>query len=231
MFTLAQFDLAAHSGDSVPSLPAAPVWEVWLFERPWAPAGLLVAAALVVLWMFNQRSQARRGLMWAGVAFLLAVGLVVLATVVTTTREAVAARTRELIGATARAETDRLGELLAPDAVLTAGGVSWLVGRDQIIEGVRQTTGDKYRVKKAAMLEEQQQASGRDFATTQVWVRIEGADAAMFGRCWWRIGWRREQPGGGGDGRWHAESIDIVQVDFWPDVKSLPGEAKILKKD
>ena len=151
----------------------------------------------------------------------LAIAVVVLASLVTTTRERLRGRTKELVGAVARAELDRLGELLAADVVLTARGESLVIGREGLIEAVEATTGSAYPIKTAALIKEEQQADERNFGFTQVWLRLEGTSPELFGRCWWKIGWRREAEGS--SEVWRATSIDILQVDFLDNPAALKG--------
>lgn len=229
MHTLAQFNPAETP--EVAMLPAPPLWEVWLFERPWTPSIVLVLLGVGAWWFFNQRSQARRGVQAAGACMLLALLVVSLATLVTTARETLAQRTRALIGGVARAEIGALTELLAPDAAVLLNGQTWLLGRDRILRGVDETTGSSFKVAPngARVLEEHQQVlrGAGDSARTQVWVRIEGVNSSFFGRSWWRISWRREDASadaidaGGPKHVWRVTTIDLLQIDGLSDPAGL----------
>lgn len=212
---LGQFNLG---GGDVPALRDGPWWQVWTVESPWVVAGALVGAGVVAWWFLNQKSEAKKAMLALGAGVLLAAALVVCAQVVTTTRERLRAKTRELVGAVARAEMNTLSELLAEDVVLTGRGEPLVVGREALLSGVRATTGSAYPVKQASMLEEQEQVDDRNFAYTQVWLRIEAVSAGMA-RSWWKIGWRREAEGTGE--AWRATSIDILQLDFFDDPAKL----------
>lgn len=209
MFTLAQFN-PADSID-VPMLPDPPAWEVWLFERPWTPAFGLLVLAIGLAWFFNQRSDLRRGLKLAGAALGLAGVLVVVGMAVSTTREDLARQSRRLVGMVARAETEKLGDLLASDCTVMLGGQAWILGRQNILAVVEGTTGSRYKVAKASVIAEYQQApiAAGHAGLTQLWVRLEGEEAGYFARSWWRISWRRDRP----DQPWVVSSIDLMQID------------------
>lgn len=227
MNTLAQFNPAETP--EVAMLPAPPLWEVWLFERPLTPAIILVLLAVGALWYFNQRSQARRGVQVAGSCVLLAILMMGVSMLVTTSRETLAAQTRKLIGSVARAEMGTLNDLLAPDAAVWLNGQAWLLGRERILEGVEKTTGSAYKVAPdgAHVLEEHQQIlrGAGDSARTQVWVRLQGVNTSFFGRSWWRISWRREaatpDDASGAEHVWRVTTIDLLQIDGVGDPGSL----------
>ncbi len=69
-----------------------------LFENPW-PAAVCLVAVAVTLFMVGRRTERPRQQAAAAVPLLLAVAIPVLATVVTTQREALKQRTREMIEA------------------------------------------------------------------------------------------------------------------------------------
>ncbi|HPO92099.1 MAG TPA: hypothetical protein PL072_01385 [Phycisphaerales bacterium] len=205
-----QLDLSGKPSDSVPSLHAGPFYEVWTLESPWPLCVLLVIAGLTAAWFLNQRGKQRRALMVGGGLILAAGVLLLVAHFVTTTREALRARTRELIGAVARGETAQLNQLLANDATVLTSGQPWIEGRQAILEGVQRTTGGPYKVRRSVVLEEQQQIDQKHYAQTQVWVRIEGD--GFFGRSWWRLAWRHEDPAKSIDD-WKVVSIDLLDID------------------
>ena len=207
---LGQLDLSGKPSDSVPSLHAGPFYEVWTLESPWPLCVLLVIAALTAAWFLNQRGKQRRALLVGGGLLLAAGALVLLAHLVTTTREALRTRTRELVGAVARGETAQLNQLLASDATVLTSGQPWIEGRQAILEGVQRTTGGPYKVRRSVVLEEQQQIDQKHYAQTQVWVRIEGD--GFFGRSWWRLAWRHEDPAKSIDD-WKVVSIDLLDID------------------
>lgn len=107
-------------------LPDPPFFEHHLLESPWALAATLALIG-VVLFVHGARRLNRRVVIVAGVSMLLGIGVVVLATFVTTTRELLIARTREMIAATAPLDLPRLRGFVASGAQLVGpDGSPWL---------------------------------------------------------------------------------------------------------
>jgi hypothetical protein len=128
----AQLDILQPPPD-LPQLARPPLLESLLFENP-VPLGIgVVLAALLALAIANRLGKPRRGLVVAGALLVLGVGLVGLSRIVETDREMIRARTGQVVGAVARAETGTLRELLHEEVRLTVRGLGPGWNRERIL--------------------------------------------------------------------------------------------------
>lgn len=215
---------AAGGGTAVPSLPLPPPIERYLLESPWIVIGALVMAGIIALFIFNQRSKARLGLLALLIAFVLAAAVFVTSTLVTTERERLDARTRELITLTAKAELGALRPILSENVQVRLGGVPFRSGRDAILSDVDRLLAKQYPISSIDISEVQCTIDGPNVARSQVHVRAKSS-AAMYDApagSWWLIDWRRDlDPSGQGTGEWRAGGINMLQLDFVSDPSQL----------
>lgn len=206
---------------SVPALPAPPLLERLLFENPWPAIGALLAAALVAAWLLNKQSRAREGLLAAGGLAVLALAVYIASAVVTTQREVLAARTRELINLTAAADTTGLEPLMARDVTFRAFLTQQSYQRDAILDLVRRYPGQMYPVKSHRIDRVQATIDGPNAARTQTHVTTESPEATLYNLptgSWWRLNWRKDP-----DGQWRLTGIELLQVDgVSPDTRYNP---------
>jgi hypothetical protein len=210
--TLAQFKLGQR-GDTptVSTLPAPPPLEHYLFESPWLPAVVLVFAAIVATWALNRRARAKQGAL-VGVGLLVLAGAVVLtAQMVTTTRESLIARTRELVAYTAKADTTALSDLLGGDVLLRAYFFQEPMPKDVLLGRVERYMGREYPVESHKVDSASAVIDGRNAARTQVHVVVHNPSATMYNvpvGSWWRIEWRLDK-----DGEWRVTGLECLQLD------------------
>ncbi len=195
-----------------PPLPSPPRLAHWLFENPWPPAIALAAFAVLVFFILNSRAQSRRGAIIAGCLLAVAAVCVVTAFLVTTDRERLAVRTRELIAATAAADVDSLGPMLAGDVSLNVLSVPFREEKAGILGLVTRYMGNEVRVRQCTVSEISahidRQGTGKTLARVRVSVDAAGMND-MTNRSWWRITWRQNDRG-----EWTAMYIEGLQIDF-----------------
>lgn len=201
--------------DAPPALPRPPLVEHLLLEQPWAAALALGLGGLLAAWILNQRARARAGLALGAAMLLAGATIAVIGALVTTTREALIARTRELIALTARADTRALDGLLAGDVTFRLFTTDRRYIREELLGLVRRYPGELYPVE--SYREEQAAASldGPNAARTQVRVVTRSAAATLYDLpvgSWWRIAWRREP-----DGAWRVTQIECLRIDGVPE--------------
>lgn len=201
--------LPASIGGNVPALPGAPAVEVLLFESPTPAIIALVVAGLAAFFAMRARGQAGRGALVGGGLALVAAGLVAMASLVVTPREAMSTRTRELVRAVATVDVATLRELLAPDARMINDRFPLLrdidaSSRDEILANVQEHLGREHAVQDWAILKMQAKRDGPNAGRTQTQVRV---DAGGPNFSWWRIDWRLEE-----DGQWRVIGIEPLFI-------------------
>lgn len=180
--------------------------------QPWPLAAALALAGLAVAFMVRARWRVPiAGALGALAGATLAAGILV-----TTDRERLVTTTRDLIDATARANTIALAGMLAPDARLvvdvpiaeaglrpTGAGIE----RDAILKLVADTLGGQWPLKEHDILEVQSTLVGPGVGRTQVRVRAVLEAIGLPIASWWRIEWRRDP-----DGSWRAVGVRLLHV-------------------
>lgn len=213
--------LLAQFGDagSVPELPRPPFLEHTLFESPLPLVGLLFLAGVVAFFMLNSTGRAKQGLIAAGSASALALGTLLIASLVTTTRETLQARTTALVHAAATADTTALAPLLADDVRLVLWDQTAALGRPRTLDLVNQYTGTLYKLREHSITRTTASVDGRNAARTLARVRVR-TEATLYDipiGSTWRIDWRLEN-----DNSWRATAITCLQIDG---VGSRPPDA------
>lgn len=199
------------SRGSIPALPKPPFLERYFLEAPLIPVGLLLLAALAVFILMNQQGRARRGALIAAGLAVLAAAVGLTARSVTTTREALRARTFELIAAVVRVDIPKLEQILDPDAVAYFSEAPGDPGRPGGSSGVRILTwitpalSSQYRVREWAVLDQQASIDGPGIARTQFRVRVTAEDYGMPYLGWVRFNWRKDA-----SGAWRVRSVEEI---------------------
>ncbi|MDX2016295.1 MAG: hypothetical protein SFY95_01490 [Planctomycetota bacterium] len=183
-------------------LPTGPLWERWLLESPWPTAGLLVLAGLVAFALLNRAGRAGAAIASALTALALGAGVIVLANIVTTEREALRARSFSIVAAVAARDQALVGTLLAPNARLTKWPLA-LTGRDAIVERV----GSVPAIHEWALLEAQASLDGPAVGRTQIKLRITPDQTRAPNLSWWRLDWQRDA-----QGQWVVIQIEPLAV-------------------
>lgn len=190
-----------------PPLPSPPRLAHWLFENPWPPSITLIALAVIVFVLLNARGQAKQGMGIGAGLLAIAAACIGTAFLVTTDRERVAARTVELIGATATADLAALRPLLASDVGLNVLGRPFPEEKEGILGMVGLYMGGSYRVEQHTVSNITAHVDRLGSARTLARVRVE-VDG-FTNRSWWRITWRKNA-----QGEWEARHIDGLQIDM-----------------
>lgn len=201
--------LPASIGGNVPPLPKPPALESLVFESPTLLIVALGAVALAAFFGFRAQGQTSRGSLIAGMAIVLSGALLLVSRLVTTPREHMQQRTRELVRAVAEVNIPALNGLLAPDARLIADRFRVVAGmdgadREQIIAGVEERIGGRYRVEDWAVLKLQATQDGPAVGRTQTQVRV---NAGGLNFSWWKIDWRLQE-----DGQWRVVGIEPLFI-------------------
>jgi hypothetical protein len=175
---------------------------------------MLIIAGIVTFIILNRRGKLRQGMLVGTGLIVVGIGVWILAAAVQTDREAITTQTRDLIGATARAQTTDLDRLLAPDARLFVsiripGVTISSAGLDKadILKKVKQELGQAHTVSECAILETQAVIDAPGSGRSQVRVRAVIDSFPTF--SWWKVTWGR-----GNDGPWRATAIQPLDVGF-----------------
>jgi hypothetical protein len=180
--------------------------ESLLFERPLPAVVALLLIAAVVAWTGHSRGRPAL-LRTAAVVVLLAGAWGAAGALVTTDREAVSRRSRELVAAVAAVRTSDVAAILDRDATLTYFRAPAGLDREAILREVERTLGGEYRIREARVGEVQAKIDGPNLARTQVRVTVVPEATGLPHLSWWRIDWRR-----GTDGTWRAFSIEPLVI-------------------
>lgn len=190
-----------------PELPAPPILEKWFLESPWLPALALAAVAALLFFILRSRNQPRQAAMGAGVPLLIAAAMIVLSLLVTTEREELAARTKELISATAAADLDRLAPMLAEDVGLSLLGTARNETKSGILGLVQRYPGSMFPVEEHSVHEitahVDRAGGGRTICRARVVVQ------GVPNGSWWRVGWRKNAAG-----QWTAVHIEALHIGY-----------------
>ncbi|MBM4107401.1 MAG: hypothetical protein FJ255_01065 [Phycisphaerae bacterium] len=189
-----------------PDLPRPPLWEALLFERPLPAVVALLLVAAIVAWT-GLAGGRRRALLIALAMAALAPAWCALAVLVTTDREAVARRSRDLVRAVADVRVADVARILDQDATLAYFRAPAGLDRDGILREVERTLGGAYRVNEARVGRVQATLDGPDLARTQVKVTVVPEATAYPHLSYWRLDWRR-----GDDGVWRVFAIEPLAI-------------------
>lgn len=212
MILLAQ--LSNSAGESVPRLPDPPAVAYYVFENPWPLTIGLSVCGLVAMLVLRHRGQWREGRTVFACAAALAALVVGLGYGVTTQRETLRARTRELVDLTAAVKTTDLREFLTEQARVGVfsthvGGVR---GREEVLKAVQTHLGDTFSLESHEIGPVQAVVDGPNVARTQVrvWAKPQ-KDKQLYDvatGAWFRMDWKRDD-----QGPWKVVAVTIMQMD------------------
>lgn len=216
--------LPGSAGTSVPPLPSPPALVHYVLETPWLVLGAVVLSGIVALVVLNQRNKAKLGLVVLALSLVFAAAIFLVSTLVTTERERLDTRTRELISLTSTAELGALRSVLSEQIQVRLGGVTFRSGRDAVLSDVDRLLAKQYPISSIDITHVQCVIDGPNVARSQVRVRATSS-AAMYNApagSWWLIDWRRDLDSAGqGTGEWRASGINMLQLDFVSDPSQL----------
>ncbi|CAG0961824.1 hypothetical protein PHYC_00767 [Phycisphaerales bacterium] len=202
LLLLAQGPLAIP--DPAP-LPASPFLSRMLLESPW-PVVLLLAIAAGLCWIvLSNRGNSARARGSCGLLLALAVGVLVLASAITTGREAVREAAKQLVRDVAAADVPALRSALAFECVLRLASNGPELDASEILDRVERDFSDRgpFKVKEYGILETQSAVYDDGLASAQIKVRVTAESGGLL-LSWWRVDFRPE------GGRWRVVSIRML---------------------
>ena len=175
-------------------------------EDPLMPSLALLGVAIVLAIVARQQNRPRL-MAGSAIALVLAVGVWVLATAVTTDRETVMQHTRELVLATAPLDTNTLNTFIDPNATLRGpDGTVWL--EHESFRLALALAIKRWAVKSQAVRGLQAGVDDRGNAVTRFEARTtfeQGTGLPV--RTVWQLQWRQDP-----EGNWRV--IDIQWLEF-----------------
>ena len=205
------------SGDasSVARLPDLPLLAHYLLENPWPVAIGGATVGVVVMLLARRHGRHAMGTRMLFVGFAVSCAALILGYLVTTEREVLRQRTRELADCVATARTIDLRELLTEQARVASFSPVYAGtrGRDQVLQAVQSKIAEFGPLESHEIGPVQAIVDGATVARTQarVWVRPR-KDLQFIGAptgIWLRIDWRREAA----TDPWRAGAITLMQID------------------
>ena len=192
-------------------LPTGPLWQRLLLENPLPLVALLATAGVVLIFLFNQRGDMRRGLKLGLPALLAAIGLWVVASAVNTDRERLKKSAIGLVRAVASGDAAGADRALADDAILRTFIDASGLQKDRILERVERDfrKGGSLEVKEHAILEIQAATQGQSDGFVQFKLRATPQATGGPTFSWWRIDLTRDS-----SGEWRTTGIDLLESSF-----------------
>lgn len=205
---LAQGPLSLDLPDP-PALPAPSAIDRYLFESPTLPIALLLLAAVVVLVVFHNRDQLKRGGLIAGICAALALIIFLTAHFVQTQREAMQEAARALVRAVSQGDTAAADQRLSPDAALYIFLAPTGMDRDRILDQlVNFRPGGAYAVSEVALLDIASAPDTENSGRVQLKVRVTSAANGVPNLSWWSLEMTRATA----DAPWQARGIAPLSI-------------------
>ncbi len=184
-----------------------PMFERFLLENPWPLTVGLVAVALALLTLASRRRQ--KGLLGgAVVATLLAGGVLALSHFVTTDREVITDRSRQLLDATAPFNADKLRALLDDDATVSCAERIW-VPAGQVVAAAEGRLSRRQVAHAVRSIEAEADDAGRGRTALRVVTTFDAGASGGEQRSVteWVFVWRRD----GVAGPWKVVDLQLVK--------------------
>lgn len=191
-------------------LPGPGTFEHYVLVSPWVAMGALGVAGFAALVILNTRARAGLGLVLLGVAALLAAGVYLASTLVETTGEKLAARTRDLVDACVKVDESALRDLVSTDVVLDVPVSAGLQGLDGLLSVLRQYI-PRYEIREHSVGALAWSIDGDNAARTRARVTAEPEATRLPHSTWLLISWRKTA-----DGQWKVRTITAEQIDGVP---------------
>ncbi|MFT5422881.1 MAG: hypothetical protein ACI89L_000650 [Phycisphaerales bacterium] len=166
----------------------APVLEVWVFEQPVMPMVVLVVVGLAAMLTLRRSGKARAGLITMGACVLVAAGLWVSSSLVTTDRERVAQVSRAFIEAVASDDQSAAGELMRPTVSLRMSFGARAESREALLNQIGRLHTEA-TVRGARVLESHVDVRSPTLARAYVRVKVEGSVSGfpIPPYSWWEM--------------------------------------------
>lgn len=189
-------------------LPGPGFFDRWILESPggWVVGGVIVVIGLIIAG--RRAVWGNRGLIVAGMVAALGAGVMVLSALMTTDREMIDLRTREITVAVVNADRQEMERLLGANLQVTYFGAPQGLNKSETIERVTtlHTTGILAGVK-AGVSEVQASADNQRFGRSQVKVSASGDITGGYPTLsWWRLEWEKV------DGEWKVISVEPLAI-------------------
>lgn len=204
------------------ALPSPPLIEHALFESPWAYALAFVIAGLVARAVLRRQERASQGMVAGLAGLVLGGGLVLVASLVTTERETLIERTKELVAEVGALDGSGTRPYLAGEvgvAVLSSEAV-W--SRDDVVRRV-ETLGSITSITGARASGVRASVDSKEVARTtlRVWADLDGEFYKGRQGSDWLLVWRKLD-----GGVWEVTRIECLKIDGMPQntpVRLPPG--------
>lgn len=202
---LAQFGIEAPDFEP---LPGPPLYERFLFEQPWPLIAVLLAVAVVGWWILAQRGRARASWVTPLVCLAAAAGVWLLATLVTTEREQLADRSRELVDALAEVDLNRVEGMLDSRVSLYLFDAPDGRNKQAILSAAEEYLGRRYTLVSHQVHDVRAQVRGQGLGRTQVRVEATAEGSRTPNMSWWQLDWVRSSP----DEPWRVSAIEPLWI-------------------
>lgn len=184
---------------SIPSVPAAPFVETWITGTGIPGAGAALVVGVVSAVLLRRSGRGRAGLLAGAVGVVLAAAILAVGATVTTDRETLRQRSRELVAAALVADRPALAGMLREDArVRTRFGSG--EGRDRVVAMAGMIGGV---VGTADVRAVRVDLRGPRVARTQIRVSVTGDVPPA---SWWAVDWQRD------DDAWVVTAIEPIWI-------------------
>jgi hypothetical protein len=178
----------------------------WVLEQPLPLAVILLLAGVVLWYVIRGKGKEKQATRVAALMLTLAALVYATGTFVVTEQEQLKARTRELVAAVAKADSTRVGPLLADNAVAQPWGLS----KSVTLSKMESHLGRSITIKEHTIRTLRAAVDRPGSARTQLRVHVV-ADGALYAGpigSWWMLRWSKD-PGG----EWRVVEIEMQQLD------------------
>jgi hypothetical protein len=192
-------------------LPDPPFFEHILFESPWPLVAALGLVGIVLL-IHGTRRGNRRIVLAAAACIVLAACVPALSALVTTTREHLIERTRQLVAATAPLDLARVRGFVAPGAELVGpDGSPWLTADDIFRELSSATQRFAIAAQDTSRLAAEEQTPDRGRTSVHVRTTFGGQSRPSPIVTDWIFTWARQA-----DGSWRVTRLQWMKLEGSP---------------
>jgi hypothetical protein len=189
-------------------LPGPSYFDRWILESPggWVVGGIFVVVALIIAG--RRAAWGIRAVIVAGIIAALGAGVIALSAIITTDREIIDTRTRQITAAVVNADRQEMERLLGANLQVTYFGAPQGLNKSETIERVTtlHTTGILREVK-ASVAEVQASADNQRFGRSQVKVSASGDITGGYPTVsWWKLEWEKV------DGEWKVIAVEPISI-------------------
>lgn len=178
----------------------------WVLEQPLPLSAILLLAGVALWYMLRGQGKEKDALRVGALMVVLAALVFAAGTFIETEPEKLKARARELVAAVAKADSTRVGPMLADNAVAQPWGLS----RSVTLSKMESHLGRSITIKEHKIHTLRAAVDGAATGRTQLRVHVV-ADGALYAGpigSWWMLRWRKD-PGG----EWKVVEIEMQQLD------------------